>query len=113
AAAERVITGVDFVAECLADLSDAEWQFQPCAVEDVAVVDKDTLGGLRPKISFTLLIAHRAAKGLKHKIEGSRFRQFSGTIMVWTGAKGLRYGANWQCHNPWFASLEQLTLRIR
>ena len=55
AAAEGVVPRVDLVAKRLADLGDAERQLEPRAVEDVAEVDEDALGGFGAEVGLVLL----------------------------------------------------------
>ena len=43
ATAEGVVAGIDLIAECLADLRDAEGQLEARAVEDVAKIGKNPL----------------------------------------------------------------------
>ena len=69
ARAEDKGLGRDFVAEALSYLGDAEWNFDPCGIEDVSEIDEDALGGLRTQIHQHRIIDVCAHLGFKHQPE--------------------------------------------
>ena len=67
--------GRDLVAECLADLRDAERQLLSRGDPDQIEVQKDRLAALGPQIRDMLFVEHRPHVRLHHQIELARRRQ--------------------------------------
>src|SRR5215510_14386598 len=73
AAAERVVSRIDFISERLADLSDSEGQLEASAIDNISEIREDALGGFGTEISLVVLITHCANVSLKHQVELTRF----------------------------------------
>src|SRR5205807_3136721 len=68
-AAEGVVPRVDFIAERLANLGDSERQLEAGAVEDVAEVDEDALGGFGTEVSNRGGVVQSPNIGLEHQVK--------------------------------------------
>ena len=73
--AEDVVARVDFVAERLADLRDAEGQLHAAGIEHIFVLHENRLRSLRSQISD--LLAGCAEIGLQHQVELTRLGEFA------------------------------------
>ena len=73
--AEDEVARVDFVAESLTDLGDAERQLHATRVDDVLEVDEDALGGLRAEIGRGRSVLHGADVSLEHHVERAGRRE--------------------------------------
>ena len=73
--AEDEVARIDFVAESLTDLGDAEGQLHAACVDDVLEVDEDALGGLRTEIGGGRRVLHGADVSLEHHVERAGRRE--------------------------------------
>src|SRR4029077_9126362 len=65
----------DLIAECLADLRDAERDFLSRRLLDVHEVDEDSLRGFRTKIDDRGALLDRSHERLEHEIEEARLAE--------------------------------------
>src|SRR5208283_4846453 len=84
ATTESVVARVDLVAERLADLSNAEGQLEPGAVEDIAEVDEHPLGRLGAKVDLGRIILDSTCVAFKHQVKFAWFGEFA--IATWDRA---------------------------
>src|SRR4029077_3672665 len=79
AASEDEVARCNFVAKRLSDLGDSKRNLHAAAVEDVAEVDEDSLGGFGAEVGLVRLVANSTSNRLEHEIERSRIRQVTST----------------------------------
>src|SRR5580700_7313049 len=77
ARAEGEVPRRDFVAKTLADLSDAEGNFDARAVANVFEVDEHPLRGFRPQEGGSFLARERSDDCFEHQVEFARLGQFT------------------------------------
>ena len=82
--AENEVSGRDFVAERLADLTDSERNLFTRGTLDVNKVRKDTLRGFGTKINGVFRVLGYAQKGFEHKVELTNIRK----VMLFAGRAG-------------------------
>ena len=75
AGAEREVARVDFVAERLARLRDAEGQLLAGGDADRVEIDENRLAGFRAQPRDVLFVEHGADERLHHEVEFARFGQ--------------------------------------
>ncbi len=85
AGSEGEVAGVDFVAEGLADLADAEGDFLARDFEDVLELGEDGLGGFGPQPGEVLGAFHRADISFEHQVELARFGEEAAVFGVVAG----------------------------
>src|SRR5579872_1973677 len=74
--AEDEVAGGYLIAKGFAGLSDAERDLQTGAVQDVAEVDEDALGGFRPQIRQRGVVGDRPHVSREHGVELANLAEF-------------------------------------
>ncbi len=87
AGTEDEIARGDLVAECFADLGNAEGEFHAAGIDDVFVIGKDSLRGLGAEVSGGRIVCEGTDLGFKHEFEFARFGKGAG--LGGLGADGL------------------------
>ncbi len=82
ARAEGEVARVDFVAEGLADLRDAEGKFFLRDIEHVLELDEHGLRGFGAEVGDGGVVFDRADVGLEHKVEGARLGKLRAVLGV-------------------------------
>src|SRR5437868_621680 len=80
ARAEDEVSRRDLVAEPLAELREAERDFDARRVEDIAEIVEHPLSGLGPEVGFALLVPHRSNVGFEHQVELAGLGQLAAAL---------------------------------